>query len=126
MALKPETIIMRANIMRLVVIVYGSYVLHSFPLITRPVCTLPAIDSTALTTTQWVGTTGTPLFTTGTQLVTTGTPLVTAGLASRHWVTMGSPRVLLEHPGETYYNVDEILVATGIPLETPLENHMKS
>jgi hypothetical protein len=52
----------------------------------------------SLTTTQWVVTTGTPLFTTGTQLVTTGTPLVTTGLANLHWVTIGSPRVLLEHP----------------------------
>jgi hypothetical protein len=61
--------------------------------------------------------TTTPLFTTGTQLVTTGIPLVTNGLTSLHWVTMGS---LGSTSGETYYDVDEILVTTGIPLETPL------
>jgi hypothetical protein len=33
-----------------------------------------------ITTAQWIGTTGTPLFTTGTQLVTTGTPMVNTGL----------------------------------------------
>jgi hypothetical protein len=66
----------------------------------------------ALITIQWVGTTGTPLFTTETQLVTTGTPLVSlasTGLpwAAHCWNTLGNT------PGETYYNVDEILVTTG-------------
>jgi hypothetical protein len=54
------------------------------------------------------------LFTTGTQLVTTGTPLVTTGLTSLHWVTMGSPLVLLEHPWKhPWWNILQCRWNTG-------------
>jgi hypothetical protein len=63
-----------------------------------------------LTTTQWVGTTDTPLFTTGTQLEhhwlnSTGLPWAAHWY---YWNTLGNT------PGETYYIVFILPVLSGI------------